>query len=165
MKYATLVIFLVFPTGLFAQQLSPDVLSGSGDFSEGDVASLSWTLGELAIETLEGEDNILTQGFQQSSYKVASFENTLSESVYIMVYPNPASDILTLTISLQDRKRIQLDVVDVAGRILLNKKFEASEVRHEIDIRDLISGIYFLRITSGDYSINRTYQIQKIPNR
>jgi hypothetical protein len=48
-----------------AQSLSPTVISSSGDYFTGTGGSLSWTLGEIATETLINGGNILMQGFQQ----------------------------------------------------------------------------------------------------
>lgn len=48
-----------------AQSLSPTVISSSGGYFTGAGGSLSWTLGEIATETLINGGYILTQGFQQ----------------------------------------------------------------------------------------------------
>jgi len=48
-----------------SQSLSPSVIASSGGYSTGTSASLSWTLGEIATETISNGGYILTQGFQQ----------------------------------------------------------------------------------------------------
>jgi hypothetical protein len=50
---------------LSGQTLSPEIISSSGGYFENTNASLSWTLGETATETLVNGNIILTQGFQQ----------------------------------------------------------------------------------------------------
>ena len=64
-KIIQTVFLLVVPLFLSAQSVSPDVISSSGDYFEGSNASLSWTLGEIATETLSNGSVTLTQGFQQ----------------------------------------------------------------------------------------------------
>ncbi|MCF8370293.1 MAG: T9SS type A sorting domain-containing protein [Bacteroidales bacterium] len=59
------LVFLLF-FNANGQSVSPNVVAGSGDFYESANASISWTLGETVIKTLEGQNAILTQGFQQS---------------------------------------------------------------------------------------------------
>ncbi|MCB0807326.1 MAG: hypothetical protein KDC05_16140 [Bacteroidales bacterium] len=63
-----LVLIINIPVILFSQQISPSVISSAGEeYSNGNI-SLSWTLGELATETLSNGNNTLTQGFQQPFY-------------------------------------------------------------------------------------------------
>jgi len=59
------LVTILIPFLITAQSVSPEVISSSGDYFEGANASLSWTLGEIATETLSAGDIILTQGFQQ----------------------------------------------------------------------------------------------------
>ena len=64
----TILIFmcLLMVTGnAFCQSVERSVVAGAGDYFEGTTASLSWTLGEIATETLENGNVVLTQGFQQ----------------------------------------------------------------------------------------------------
>ena len=61
-----LYLNLLLAICLSGQSLTPEVVSSSGDYFEGANASLSWTLGELATETFDNGNNILTQGFQQT---------------------------------------------------------------------------------------------------
>jgi len=64
----TLILTIVFLVGALicsAQSIERDVVASSGDYYEGANISLSWTLGEIAVETYDNGSNILTQGFQQ----------------------------------------------------------------------------------------------------
>jgi len=55
------IAYIAFSLNSVAQQ----VIASAGGYYEGENISLSWTLGEPVIETFEGNDIILTQGFQQ----------------------------------------------------------------------------------------------------
>lgn len=57
---------MVMAVFLYSQSLTPEVVSASGDYFEAVNGSLSWTLGEVATETFESGNTILTQGFQQT---------------------------------------------------------------------------------------------------
>ncbi len=63
----TLLLVVLFTTSIFvnSQSIDRDVLASSGDNFEGPSNSISWTLGEMATETLTGGNFIITQGFQQ----------------------------------------------------------------------------------------------------
>jgi len=56
-----IILSLTFSLQIHSQQ----VVSSAGGFYQNDIISVSWTLGETVIETFEGSDLILTQGFQQ----------------------------------------------------------------------------------------------------
>jgi hypothetical protein len=57
----TFLLAVAFAVNTSAQQ----VIASAGDYFEGNDISISWTLGEPVIETFQGNDLILTQGFQQ----------------------------------------------------------------------------------------------------
>lgn len=48
-----------------AQSIDRNVVASSGDYFEGPSSSISWTLGEIATETLTDGNFIITQGFHQ----------------------------------------------------------------------------------------------------
>ncbi len=66
MKTITLtILFFINTVLIFAQSIDREVISTSGDYFEGPNSSVSWSLGEIATETLTDGNIILTQGFQQ----------------------------------------------------------------------------------------------------
>lgn len=75
----------------------------------------------------------------------------------LMVYPNPASDYLTVNLILPgDFTNGTIDLIDVNGRILVSQVVNDIQVESiNLDIRSLPSGIYLLRITDGQHIITR----------
>lgn len=65
-KIIIAISVLLWLTNLEGQTLSPAVLGTSGGYGVGGEYSLSWTLGETIITTINAGDYMLTQGFQQS---------------------------------------------------------------------------------------------------
>lgn len=65
----TLILSFSFLAGVIAQNVDQFVISGGGNYAtdSGSGISLSWTIGETVIATLDNEGNgpILTQGFHQ----------------------------------------------------------------------------------------------------
>ena len=58
----SIFLFIILATiGIKAQE----VINTSGNFFESSAGSVSWSLGEVTVFTLSGEDTHLTQGFQQ----------------------------------------------------------------------------------------------------
>ena len=68
--YSTLFCILISPAFLIAQTLSPSVISSAGGYFNAANGSLSWTMGETVIQTLQSGSNMLTEGFQQPEVQV-----------------------------------------------------------------------------------------------
>ena len=104
-------------------ELSPSVIASAGNYAEAGGISLSWTLGEIAITTLQGGDLVLTQGFQQSYGNIDGLElNTIDWK--IIAYPNPVKNLLSIRFDVLSPKDFHIEIQDVTGRILSQEQFK-----------------------------------------
>lgn len=79
MKTIILVfIALVLNIAGYSQNVYPQVIATSGNSFSNSQNKVDWTLGETITETLSTSNNILTQGFQQPSYFLASTPDIVS---------------------------------------------------------------------------------------
>jgi pectinesterase len=72
---------------------------------------------------------------------------------YISVYPNPASDKLTINYQLKKSAVVNIYLIDLQGKqhIVLHKETNAMGIQTEsMDISELPPGIYFLRLQAGN---------------
>lgn len=144
-----------------AQELQPSLLSTSGDFFSNESYSISWSLGEIAIETFTQTNNILTQGFQQSRLTTTGIqENPLQEN-QIQLYPNPAPDKLFLSFNSYVVQTYQLEIFDLIGSKKISEKVETNSRIAEIDINDLEPGTYMLVLKSNEKNSTNTFIFQK----
>lgn len=67
------------------------------------------------------------------------------KSLSFSVYPNPANDRLTIICS---NEKVKLQIYDITGRLVLEKE----NANSEIDINNLPSGLYLLKIIDKDIS-------------
>jgi len=70
-------------------------------------------------------------------------------------YPNPFNPVTTIRFELKETGMTKLDVFDIAGRhvrTLLNGSVEAGAYDLRFDASALSSGVYFYRLTSGDFT-------------
>jgi hypothetical protein len=133
------------------QDLQQDVIAAAGDhFESGDV-SVSWTLGEVVIGTLESEEHILTQGFQQGDLSISNLVEQSELGFIIEAFPNPVQDKLTVKF---DKEKLSYQVVDILGKIHLNGTIYNGS--GTIDFADQKEGIYFLVVDH-----RRTHKIVK----
>ena len=146
-----------------AQSLSPQVVSPAGAYLDNGIISLSYTLGEIAIETLTAGNLVLTQGFQQP-LDIGTFN---TETPYldwlVKTWPNPVVKELHLQISSDIQKELILETFDLEGRLHLIHNFETPLHLdpYILDLSDLADGIYIVKIRAVDYSLQRIVKIRK----
>lgn len=159
--FASVVLATQFTFGQI--ELSPTVLASAGDYAEADGISLSWTLGEIAVMTLEQGDLILTQGFQQS-YKLPDGIDLDPINWQIVAYPNPVGNELKIQFDVLEPTDFWVEIQDVTGRLLSQKQYK------EIHPGDIIPvsmssykyGVYFFKVFTPDRQQMRVISIRKI---
>jgi hypothetical protein len=76
----------------------------------------------------------------------------------VLVFPVPADDVLNVLLDLEGRGPVQLEVVDVAGRIVHNERLGvAAKGPVRIPVASLSQGTYALRVLNGDQHIVRRF--------
>ena len=145
--------------------LSPTVISSAGDYAESGDISLSWTLGEVAVATLEGTGLVLTQGFQQAFLSDPGTGFQVDPLNWdILAYPNPVVDQLQIQFDVLEPQDFIIEIQDVTGKLLSQEKYD------EVFPGDIIPvemssykyGSYFFRILTDDRKQMRVISIRKI---
>ncbi len=77
---------------------------------------------------------------------------SISESDDITLFPNPATESIHVVFSSSEEKNIMVQITDISGRVLYVDNFIAINGRNHFQapVSDFSSGIYFLRIFSGN---------------
>ena len=139
MKLNLLATFFLISSYLSSQQT---VTTSGGDI-ESDQVSLSYTIGQLKVNTIEKVDSsILELDFIQGvQYAIDVFDCRDYNSIEISVFPNPTSSIINISMEkLSDQLRVI--VFDVAGREIYDNSFVENEF--SIDFSSYSEGIYIL---------------------
>lgn len=145
--------------------ISRDVIASAGDYYTSPVGSLSWTLGETVIETVEnGSINlILTQGFQQADDIGVGIWELPKSNVFVNLYPNPTVQAIRMEVKYDKTSRIQIELVDMLGRVLNSDNLDVMNGQvsnYQLDVSSLASGMYMFRLTSNGNLLN-AYKFQK----
>ncbi|NOZ46849.1 MAG: T9SS type A sorting domain-containing protein, partial [Chlorobi bacterium] len=147
---------------LYAQQSDLSLLSSAGEYFENGQYSISWSLGELAIETFSQTGNILTQGFQQTKLSIVSVREQNVKENHLTIYPNPAVNELFLT-SESDRNTIYLvQIFDMIGAKKLEQKMEIGAQKSLLKLNNLKAGTYMLVFKTINNEIDQTFLFQKV---
>ena len=139
MKLNLLATFFLISSYLSSQQT---VTTSGGDI-ESDKVSLSYTIGQLKVNTIDKVDSsILELDFIQGvQYAIDVFDCRDYNNIKISVFPNPTSSIVNISMgNIEDK--LSLMVYDVAGRKIYDHSF--SEKDFSIDFSSYSEGIYIL---------------------
>lgn len=134
------LVLLIFP--YFSR--SQEVVASSGEHFSYTNGSMSFTVGELIVETVSFPNGILTQGFHQLFDTSSGLIENISPP--FSVFPNPTIDNFQVNVppALQI---VEVILLDGAGRRVKNLSYPFSP-EIEIDISNLSQGCYHLYLTS-----------------
>ena len=145
------------------QSITPEVGATSGAHYQNGTSQLSWTLGEIAIETYSSTGIMITQGFHQPEITVTGIEEANPLQMEISVYPNPTSSFLNIS---AEGKHEQLSAMlyDMHGKLIMRSQLEVDKPRIEFDLTHLPMAHYVLRVESTKGNYGSTYKVIKSHN-
>ena len=131
----------------------------SGNNATGSGGSSSYSVGQVVYTIASGTNGQLAQGVQQP-YEILTLgkEEHSEINLQFLAYPNPTTDILTLSIVNFNFSDLTYSLFDINGRVIQSKKI--TENLTNIDMKNQQSAIYFLKITANNKEI-KTYKIIK----
>ena len=162
MKKILILIICLSVYQLNAQQVGLSLLSSSGDYFENENYSISWSLGELAVETLSNTDNIITQGFQQTKLSTVGINENSLNNIHLTIYPNPAiNEIFILSKGLENHEYL-IQIFNILSSKKIEQRIFINEQKPKIKLNNLNPGTYMLVINSNDKRIYQTFLFQKV---
>lgn len=160
MKSILISLFaIIVSINVFSQSLSPEVVASSGGYYDNGTVSLSWTLGECAIETYQAGNNILTQGFHQTKLTITEIDKAEDEDFNFLVYPNPTNNFIYLESRGLDNNILFVELFDLNGKKILDKKIENNI--ETIDMSTYSSAHYILKLVDNTGRKINSYKILK----
>jgi hypothetical protein len=79
----------------------------------------------------------------------------IEQDIIVKVYPNPASNKLTIEYSSQENEAAQFIIYDITGKAVFKKELKSNTQKMEINDFSLSNGIYFYRIFTSDKIIQQ----------
>ena len=158
-----LILLLFSPTNGFAQQLSHQVLVPAAGLATAGVLSYSQTIGETAVELFGSGGFELTQGFQQPAIKFTT--GIPPEGNGVDVYPNPVTDFINVKLYGDVARKLRIEIINITGMIVNSMTMSFVSKYYyiqQIEASNLKYGLYFVRVTSDDGTINRVFKIEKM---
>ena len=84
---------------------------------------------------------------------ISSTSSLEDVGIEINIFPNPARDILNITMTSDSEKELHVQITDINGRQIGEEMIigrDTSDDDEVIDVAHLVSGYYFLRIRADD---------------
>lgn len=87
--------------------------------------------------------------------KDTSSINEVDASINLRVFPNPAKDQLVIAFEEESRKLVNVQIVDVTGKILFEDRIAAGQ--NQFDVQHLRKGMYIIKLVSPDWSTSKQF--------
>jgi hypothetical protein len=80
----------------------------------------------------------------------------------IDIYPNPASDLLTIEASAVDGNVLSIEISNISGQVVMNKALNDFNgyAKVQLDISDLTKGVYFVKIFNSEVTTTKRLVVQ-----
>jgi hypothetical protein len=154
MRTFVLLLLTACCSSVFAQQ----VVATAGSTLSNSTGSISFTIGEGVAQTLTSGDKTLTQGFHQTNIQVTFISGWKDLDFEISVFPNPASDELTIKLSKENLPGLHFMIFDLNGKLQFQSNLKSTITRIPLD--QLSAGFYFIKIKDSTKEL-KTFKIIK----
>jgi len=163
--YKPLVLFyiLLLTTTAQAQSITSQSVNSGGTKMSQSNGSLSFAVGELVVLTQkDSQGNTLGNGFTSgATITTASILEPNAEILNVKVYPNPTTDLVTITIMDTKLSEIILEIKDINGKAVSTEKYAGVSNNIGINTATWNIGNYFLYLKNNENQVVGTYKIIK----
>jgi hypothetical protein len=144
-----------------AAQVKQEVIASAGGYNVNGGLSISWTLGETIIPTFKSQDGslTLTHGFQQQLI-VTTVEENIDVFVSVIVFPNPASDVVNIKFEAPVDSEVIVDILDSQGKMVKRDLIESTMSEKQLNLQNFPPGIYYLKLIKG--KLVNVYKVVKL---
>ncbi|KAA3622427.1 MAG: T9SS C-terminal target domain-containing protein [Bacteroidetes bacterium] len=147
-----------------AQQTYLSVIAPAGNADQVNGVVMEWTMGEMAIMSLETFEGYMTQGFHQPLLSVQAMkvpQLVTEQKVTMNVRPNPVTTRITISLETKSSGSAFLYLSDMKGMMLKTEKVNLETGDLEWDMTELSAGIYLLSLRSEKGELLKSFKIVK----
>ena len=164
-KKFLLLLGFSLPALVYAQESSHSVIAPAGTSEKGSTITLDWTMGELAVQSSETSNILLTEGFHQPMLIVEEVleapETPLSNQLNVWVGPNPTSANLYIKIDSELGGEAVLSLKTIKGRLLRSETVNLLMGDYEWNLGQYPSGLYLVTLHTKEGELLKSYKVIK----
>jgi len=114
----------------------------------------SWDLANLhVVAMLVAPDGSINNAGKSGVVGVAGVEEASASTFALSAYPNPASNVMNLTLELNEAAVVTIEVINLLGEVVSTietQNLNAGTHYNEINVADLTDGVYLVKTTVND---------------
>jgi hypothetical protein len=86
----------------------------------------------------------------------------VADYVQFSVYPNPASEVLTLAITLKQNEKATMEILNTLGEVVASRSSELNAGQSNVDfnVKELAAGSYFVSVATAEGKIVKPFMVQ-----
>jgi len=120
-----------------------------------EIIDLSSVDGNNAIVTTNEGDEAMAGDVTVVNSEFTTPTNEVSEDHQFNVFPNPAKDMVIVNFKSEQIGNGTIQLLDVNGRVVKTKSINIRSFNNEqISLRDLLSGVYFVKVVTDGFSLS-----------
>ena len=102
----------------------------------------------LSSVTISTPTSCKAAALSNKSAVIPSGEETVQNNE-LLVYPNPVSDVLTISLDKQTGVE-EIMIYSISGRLVRNIAVHQRLIEKQVDCKNLVPGTYMLKLTTGE---------------
>lgn len=125
-------------------------------------ANNKWDMNVIAVASLNVNGLYsLTRTNVTSLSPYAVFDNTatgvndIEYNANFEIYPNPATDIITIVNNQSDRKMTRMEITNINGQVVAS--FVLTDFSQKISLSNLQNGYYFIKLSGDNMSMTKKF--------
>ncbi|MCC7533319.1 MAG: DUF5011 domain-containing protein [Bacteroidia bacterium] len=118
-------------------------VTGSVDSSTVGTYTLTYTVSDNWGNTATATRTVIVM----DTIAIGIKQNTLAEAT-IHVYPNPATESITLNVSGTHSNNTNIAIYDVLGKVVYSKNINGNTIHEKLDVTALNNGVYFIKLSN-----------------
>lgn len=144
--------------------LSSNFIPNASNQWDNDTIDLSPLVNESSVRFMfkiecDKGNNLFIDNVNITAQNVSITENTKFAELF-NVFPNPAKSVINVQLLKDNSSQIQ--VLDVVGRVIKNERVATTgSINHLLNVNELASGTYFIKVTNGSLSQTKKIIIYK----
>lgn len=154
------LVFLLLVIISVINSNAQESIPASGGNATGTEGSVSYSVGQTFYSWISGTNGSIIEGVQVP-YEISiidGLKEALDINLICIVFPNPATDLLTLRIEHHIWKNLSYKLFDINGKVLENMEINSTE--SSITMIQFAAGTYFLKVYDNRKEI-KTFKIIK----
>ncbi|MCK5845852.1 MAG: T9SS type A sorting domain-containing protein [Bacteroidales bacterium] len=88
-----------------------------------------------------------------------SYVNSIEAEMDVVLYPNPATDMVTLTFNSVQNASIK--IFDITGKMVISDEIANNATKYTFNVSSLNAGMYFYQITLNNATVSNKFSVVK----